>query len=598
PAWIQYEFDRVYKMHELWVWNSNQATEGALVNYGAREVAVECSTDGATWTAVADVPEFAQATGRADYTHNTTVNLGGLLARYVRLTMKSSWSGARPYSLSEVRFFQAPTRAFQPDPVDGAAGVALDATLSWRPGREAVGHEVYFGTDPNTLSLARTVAEHQVALAPLGAEYGKAYTWRVDEVNEAAAVRSWTGDLWSLSTAEYEVVDDFESYNDRCNRVYYAWKGGTSNGANDDCGVPAYAGNGTGSAVGHDAEPYAERTIVHGGTQSMPLDYDGASEATRTFEAVRDWTRGGLQTLSVRFYGAADNAKGLPMWFQVTDQAGKAAKVTYGTGEGEDAVALTEPAWTEWQIPLSGFVGVDLTQVRSITIGFGPGTGSGQVFIDDIRLYPALDLTPPAPPVLAGHWKLDGNGQDSSGNGNHGTLTGGPAWVSAGRISGALDLDGIDDYVDCGAGASLDITDQVTVCAWIRPDDVGNSEHNEFVAKGDTGYALKHEVNNRLEFFVYDEGWYSASLPVEPAAFNGQWHHVAGTYDGHQVKLYVDGVLVASLVHEGVIASAAYNVNIGRNSQETTRFYDGQIDDVRIYHGVLSRTEISRLAAP
>ncbi|MBP8304986.1 MAG: discoidin domain-containing protein, partial [Phycisphaerae bacterium] len=92
PAWIQYEFDRVYKMHELWVWNSNQATEGTLVNYGAREVAVECSTDGATWTAVADVPEFAQATGRPDYTHNTTVNLDGLLARYVRLTMKSSWS--------------------------------------------------------------------------------------------------------------------------------------------------------------------------------------------------------------------------------------------------------------------------------------------------------------------------------------------------------------------------------------------------------------------------------------------------------------------------------------------------------------------------
>ncbi|MBP8305327.1 MAG: discoidin domain-containing protein, partial [Phycisphaerae bacterium] len=562
PTWIQYEFDGVVKLHEMWVWNSNQIIE-FLLGYGAREVTVECSTDGQVWTAVSGVPEFAQGTSEEGYTPNTVVDLGGALAKYVKLTVRSNWSdlGVTSYSLSEVRFFHSPLRAFEPEPSAGAEGVALEGSLAWRAGREAVSHEVYFGTDPNALVLARTVTERQVALASLGAEYGKTYAWRVDEVNDAAAVRSWEGPVWDFSTPAYAVVDDFEAYNDRCNRVYYAWKGGAGNSENTECGVGAYSGNGTGSVVGHDGAPYAEQAIVHSGRQSMPLGYDGGSEATHTLDAVQDWTRGGLETLSVCFYGAAANAKTMPMWFQVTDQAGKAAKVTYGTGEGEDAVALTEPAWTQWQIPLSGFVGVDLKRIASITIGFGPGTGSGQVFIDDIRLYPAGDLTPPAPPVLAGHWKLDGNGQDSSGNGNNGILTGGPAWVGAGRIGGALDLDGVDDYVDCGAGASLDITDRLTLCAWVRPDDVGNGEHNPFVTKGDTGYAIKHNVDNTIQFFVYDGTWYSANGAADAALFNGQWHHVAGTYDGHQLKLYIDGALAASTVHEGKISTAAYSVN-------------------------------------
>ena len=96
-----------------------------------------------TWTALAGVPEFAQATGEPNYGHNTTVDFGGVLAKYVKLTIQSNWAGGtKQAGLSEVRFFYVPVRARAPEPASGAAGVALDAVLNWRPGREAARHDV------------------------------------------------------------------------------------------------------------------------------------------------------------------------------------------------------------------------------------------------------------------------------------------------------------------------------------------------------------------------------------------------------------------------------------------------------------------------
>ena len=92
--------------------------------------------------------------------------------------------------------------------------MALDAVLNWRPGREAVRHEVYLGTDPNALSKVGTVRPNTAMPSVLlGLEYGKTYYWKVNEVNDAATPTTWEGDVWSFTTVEYAVVDDFESYN-------------------------------------------------------------------------------------------------------------------------------------------------------------------------------------------------------------------------------------------------------------------------------------------------------------------------------------------------------------------------------------------------
>ena len=104
PNWIQYEFDRVYVLHELWVWNSNQIVE-PVVGFGARTVKIEYSTDGTTWTALANVPEFAKAPGKTGYTPNTIVSFAGVPAKFVKLTVEKNWGVAPQTGLSEVRFF-------------------------------------------------------------------------------------------------------------------------------------------------------------------------------------------------------------------------------------------------------------------------------------------------------------------------------------------------------------------------------------------------------------------------------------------------------------------------------------------------------------
>ncbi len=114
PVWIQYQFDKVYKLDKLLVWNSNTSLEtSGLTSFGAKDVKVEYSTDATTWKTLANVPQFAKAPGTPDYAANTTVNFGGVMARCVKLTINSTWNGAAPSptsGLSEVRFYCAPRR--------------------------------------------------------------------------------------------------------------------------------------------------------------------------------------------------------------------------------------------------------------------------------------------------------------------------------------------------------------------------------------------------------------------------------------------------------------------------------------------------------
>jgi hypothetical protein len=109
PNWIQYQFDKVYALHELWVWNSNQPIEPFL-GFGAKTVKIECSTDGKTWTPLNGVPEFARAPGQPGCVHNTTVNFGGVSAKFVKLTIEKGWGATSSTGLSEVRFFYIPDR--------------------------------------------------------------------------------------------------------------------------------------------------------------------------------------------------------------------------------------------------------------------------------------------------------------------------------------------------------------------------------------------------------------------------------------------------------------------------------------------------------
>jgi regulation of enolase protein 1 (concanavalin A-like superfamily) len=175
--------------------------------------------------------------------------------------------------------------------------VNVNATLSWRPGREAASHKVYFGTDQqavaNGTAPVKTVTDHSFDPGPLG--FGTTYYWKIAEVNDAANPKVWEGDVWSFSTKDSFLVDDFESYTDEeGSRIYQTWVDGWTNG--------------TGSTVGYVNAPFAEQTILHGGKQSMPLDYNNTkspfySEAERAWDKPQDWTVNGADTLLVYFRG-------------------------------------------------------------------------------------------------------------------------------------------------------------------------------------------------------------------------------------------------------------------------------------------------------
>ncbi len=293
PNWIQYEFDKVYKLDQLLVWNSNQQLE-AFVGFGARKVTIATSLDGATWTPVANVPEFAKAPGGEGYAANTTVNLGSVDAKYVKLTIQSPWGTAGPTGLSEVRFLYVPVQARAPQPATAATGVSLDATLDWRPGREATSHKVSFGTDPNALTIAKTLTKH--GYVPEVLDFGTKYFWKVDEVGAAV---TYPGEVWNFATREYQPIEDFESYTDKeGDEIFSLWVDGMVNSNGSIVGLYPNAVNGT----------FCERTIIHGGRQSGPFEYNNVkapyySEAQRTFDTPQDWTGHGADTLALWYIG-------------------------------------------------------------------------------------------------------------------------------------------------------------------------------------------------------------------------------------------------------------------------------------------------------
>ncbi|HUU15803.1 MAG TPA: LamG domain-containing protein [Sedimentisphaerales bacterium] len=281
-----------------------------------------------------------------------------------------------------------------PNPSNGAVDVKQTQIITWSPSVFAASHELYFGTDKDTVKNADTGSPEYKGTRDLGAEsydpgmleWDTTYYWRIDEVNNTNADSPWTGILWSFTTANFLIVDDFESYNDldpgdpESNRIFNVWLDGYDDPAN-------------GSLVGYDTPPFAEQTIVHGGNQSMPLYYDnsvGYSEATLTLTYPRDWTEKGVNTLTIWFRGNSDNAAET-LYVALNGNA-------IVTNDNPDAAQIT--AWTEWTTDLQAFAdqGVNLVNVNTIALGLGNNNnpqagGSGTMYFDDIRLYPP----PPAP---------------------------------------------------------------------------------------------------------------------------------------------------------------------------------------------------------
>jgi len=269
--------------------------------------------------------------------------------------------------------------AYYPAPVNGAVDVPVAPVLTWLPGQATLKHHVYVGdsldavtqgaagTDQGELDLAKA------AFALTGLNTVTTYHWRVDEILASGAVKA--GPVWSFTT--YLPVDDFESYTDNeGSRIYEAWIDGWTNNS--------------GATVGNTTAPFAEKTIVRSGQQSMPMDYNNAktpfySQAYQEFASPQDWTVNGLADLRLAFRGRAANGAD-SLYVAVEDSSGKSAVVA---NPAPDAVTTT--TWTEWKIPLSSLTGVNLAKVKRLYIGLGDSEnpvagGAGRIYLDDIRV--------------------------------------------------------------------------------------------------------------------------------------------------------------------------------------------------------------------
>ena len=586
PAWIQYEFDKVYKLHEMWVWNANQDVE-AFIGIGAKDVTVEYSLDGTDWTLLGDV-QIPQASGKPDYKpeKDEAVAFDGAEAKFVRLTIQNNWGGfLQQFGLSEVRFFHVPVRAREPQPAAGATGVGVDSSLSWRAGREEVVHEFYLSTDEQAVmdGTAPLQVLTDSSFTPDALDYGKVYYWKVNEVNETAATTMWEGPVWSFSTAEFQLVDDFEAYNDDQDAgttVFDAWLDGYDDDTNGSLVGHEFPNNGT----------YGETDTVHGGRQSMPLFYDNTgaqkSEATYTVPA-EDWTANGLKSLSLFFHGDPDNTGELYVMIN-------GEKVLY---DG-DASDIARAQWQVWNIDLSD-VGTDVSNVTSLTVGVDDGTAAGVLYIDDIRLYPRepeviIPVDPGANGLLA-EYLFDNGATDTSGNGYHGTFVG-----DAHAADSVLVLDGVDDAVAIPRLGGPDATfNQTTYSMWMYSirepgpaGPIGGINFDNWSAGGIHCKLYDGRANAGIN------GLAGGDMNGDTIVGPDEWVHLALTVTDTEATIYLNGQAEDSRGFDSPLTMILGSGSIGAWSQNgnIVRELTGEMNDVRIYDRAVSEAELLWLA--
>jgi uncharacterized repeat protein (TIGR01451 family) len=282
--------------------------------------------------------------------------------------------------------------ASSPNPTCGEI-VDLDTgelNLTWCPGHFAAdvnGHEVYFGTNFNDVNDANNswpiggVYKGEVNNPsyplPLGSlDKDTTYYWRIDDVNTAHPDLRWRGGVWSFTTGNYLVVDNFESYAD-LTALQAVWKKGTTRAL-------VYLNT--------------NATYLHGGDQSMQFLYrDGSSPYySEAYANTTDpnalpsrigsnWSA--VKLLTLYFYGRTGIDPNEPMYVKLTDGSAHTAKVLYDGAPND----LKEESWHEWNIPLTAFTDINLADVKKIAIGFGDGVSSpsinSYIYFDDIRLY-------------------------------------------------------------------------------------------------------------------------------------------------------------------------------------------------------------------
>ncbi|AQQ10159.1 hypothetical protein L21SP3_01987 [Sedimentisphaera cyanobacteriorum] len=523
---------------------------------------------------------------------------------------------------------------FNPLPADTKllSSYTSPLTLYWQPGEFETHHDVYFGTDyedvfaatPSSMDIYQGRFETPDSDPNLVYSYGpmsglsldEEYFWRVDSVNTDTS-EVWKGDVWSFSTPESNLIDDFESY-DEGSPVGDVWTGSPD-----------------------------PNSVIAENQQSIELKYNNGIAETSRVLPFSSLSFGEGEVITVSFFGE------LPMNAQLsttlTDSSSNSATVHYSPSLADRA-----NQWKGFDAKLSDFAneGVDITDVQTVTLGIdATGCGEGSIFLDDLQVYPKrcvgryalgdfrgtdciADLGDYS--VIANDWGMTGQivtasesepagltarykfneteGEivsDSSANQLDGEFKGtsmpAGAWnPESGREGGCLDLSAISSGWFQFPGEALVPerlsdpnaagTDEVTVSLWVNGNTGARTSANNLMKFRNPSWAggvflpgPYQKEGNIVEFALNSDklnwGW------AGPEDWQGSWNHYAfvKNADLGEMFIYRNGEMMARQAYFPLTP-------IDVTNWELIPGWSGRIDDLRFYNRALSHEEILYLA--
>ncbi len=618
-------------------------TLGHEVYFGTDETAVANATTSspeykATQTPNSYTPAGPLVLGETYYWKITEVNSG-----YSGPADPPPWEG-------DVWSFRVEGHAHSPSPADGERNVVfLGLDLEWAAGAEAENHVVYLGTDETAVANATTSSPEYQGTLSLGTESysvggqltaGKTYYWRIDEKKTTAPSHLITGDVWSFTAGTFLVVENFESYANN-SELYQVWDDYWANGSDGEMFLETDV-----NIIRESGSQVAELQFYNVSKKYPGSQFD-VQDMTE-LDIGSDWTSGGVKSLFLYLRGDPCNAQAtdtdgkapwVPLWESATpwveleDTSSNAGYVVYSRPE-----MTAYDGWFEWEIDLGIFdaCGVTLSAIDRFTIGIGGAEKTGQdkamsdygyLYVDDIRLYPPQckpdlgllvgDFTGDCNvdyhdlDVIADDWLLR-DGEQPTGN-RPATLTGFPDSTSHWTTDCAVGTGAIK----INDGCNIDVTDprlnglaSMSMTAWIKPivgmeKWVGIVGSRESVGCGDdaTEIGVYGAAYGGPDGLGYDwscgtEEWkWDAGVDIT----DGVWTFVAVSVDPCGATLYkreAGGSLqtgTRNVVAHDLQQNFSQRFWIGR-SKGSGGYFQGAIDDVRIYAYALDFNDVNSLA--
>lgn len=223
-----------------------------------------------------------------------------------------------------------------------------------------------------------------------------------------------------------------------------------------------------------------------------------------------------------------------------------------------------------------------------------------------------LLVSPLSQAALVAHYQLDGNALDSSGLGHHGTATGAPGTMTDrfGNVGGATLFDGTNDIIRIDDTPTMQPSTGMTISAWIYRDSLSTTNGNErIVTKGDgssagtdDGFIYFAWSGTALNMGIADQNDVFRTISASNAINAGAWQHVAAVFDLGIMRLYANGQLLAMQDYSGIFTSipdSAFDWGIGEEADQPlplSEYWNGGMDDIRIYDHALSNGDIENLA--